>query len=170
MTHEVSPKTEQQHILATLLRSAQMSLKVPTSDSFTLSLESICKTCSAERADLLRLFSAENPVTVGDFVMGYERERDRIHFAKTKSFDGGAITSFASPVSPAAAPAVIVGATQKADASMSAERVTAIAKQEFATDEKLRREFTSEARYVAWRKAEVSGRARILGRPKTVNG
>ena len=156
-------KTEQQKLLTTLRRSTQMSLKVP-SDSFTLSLESICTTCEAERADILRLFGAENPVTVGDFVMAYEPARDRIHFDKAKP--GGPLTSFAPPAAPAVAP---VELTRNVDSSMSAEQVTKIAEKEFANDEKLRREFTSEARYVAWRKAEVAGRARILGRP-TVSG
>jgi signal peptide peptidase SppA len=58
--------------------------------------------------------------------------------------------------------------TQKIDSTMSAEQVTNIAKLEWANDPKLRSEFTTEARYVAWRKASVSGRARIYGR--TVNG
>jgi hypothetical protein len=156
-------KTEQQKLLTTLRRSTQMSLKVP-SDSFTLSLESICTTCEAERADILRLFGAENPVTVGDFVMAYEPARDRIHFDKAKP--GGPLTSFAPPAAPAVAP---VELTRNVDSSMSAEQVTKIAEKEFANDEKLRKEFITLARYTAWRKAEVAGRARILGRP-TVSG
>jgi hypothetical protein len=39
-------------------------------------------------------------------------------------------------------------------------------KREYADDPKLQREFGSEAAYLAYRKAELSGRARVFGRPK----
>jgi hypothetical protein len=45
----------------------------------------------------------------------------------------------------------------------------AAAKQEWANDPNLQREFGSEAAYLAYRKAELSGRARIFGRPKAEN-
>jgi hypothetical protein len=160
MTHEASPKTEHQHLLAAMLRSTQMSLRVP-SDSFTVSLGNICDACGAKHADLVRLFSAENPVTVGDFVMAYEAKRDRIHFAKTKAFDAGPLTSFAPPVSPAAPDPVELA--PKVDGSMPQEQVAAVARQEWQNTPSLHREFTSEATYVAFRKAEAAGRVRILG-------
>lgn len=168
MTHTVSPKTERQHILTTLLRSGQMSLYVPGSDSFIIPLENLRAYCGVARAELLEPFSAESEVTHGGFTMRYEAASDRVHFKRIKPPSVvGAPTSRLAPVAPAAVPTVIVGATQKADASMSAEQVTAIAKHEFANDEKLRGEFINEDRYVAWRKAEVAGRARIFGKSKT---
>jgi hypothetical protein len=165
MTHEVMPKTEHRQLLAAMLRSTQMSLKVP-SDSFTVSLDSICTTCRAERADLARLFSAENPVTVGDFVMAYEPARDRIHFDKAKP--GGPLTSFAPPAAPAVAPVAMAGSTPKVDGSMSQEQVAAIARKEWAADPGLHREFTNESTYVAFRKAEAAGRVRILSKRSSV--
>ena len=148
----VSPKTEHQNLLGSLLIAAQRSLIVPTSDSFTIPLENLCRTCGAERVDLVRLFSPENPVTVGDFVLAYEPSRDRVHF--TRSSATGAITSF-SPRPPAA---------QKTAASMS--EVEAVAKANWLQDPNLSNEFTSEAAYVAFCKADAAGRVRILGRTK----
>jgi hypothetical protein len=165
MTNEVLLKTEHQNLLGSLLISAQRSLINPASDSFTIPLGNLCNTCGAKREDLLRLFSAENPVTVGDFVLCYERERDRIHFDKTKPFGAGPVTSFAPPASPAAAPAATLGASQKV-ASMSPAQVEAVAKANWLQDPKLSNEFTSEAAYIAFCKMEAQGRIRILGRTR----
>lgn len=170
MTHEVSSKTEHQHILTTLLRSAQMSPYVVGSSDFAIPLEQIRKQCGVERAALLQPFTAEAVATHDGFMMCYQPEYDRVHFKRMNPTNAGAHTSPPAPVAAAAVPTVIVETIQKADASMSAEQVTAIAKLEFADDEKLRSEFTNEARYVAWRRAEVAGRARILGRSKTISG
>jgi hypothetical protein len=165
MTNEVSSKTEQQNLLGSLLISAQRSLINPASDSFTIPLGNLCNTCGAKREDLLRLFSHENPVTVGDFVMAYDRERDRIHFDKTKPLGAGPVTSFAPPASPAAAPAATVRASQKV-ASMSPEQVAAIARQEWQNTPSLQSEFTCENAYVCFRKADAAGQVRILGRTR----
>jgi signal peptide peptidase SppA len=54
--------------------------------------------------------------------------------------------------------------TQKVDASMSAEQVTAVAKANWQKNPKLHNEFTSETAYVAFCKAEASGRVRILNK------
>lgn len=56
--------------------------------------------------------------------------------------------------------------TTQTDASstMSPEQVTDIAKREWATNPKLHREFTGEAQYVAFRKAEAAGRIRVLNK------
>jgi hypothetical protein len=167
MTHEVSPKTEHQHILTTLLRSAQMSrhLSLGCSD-FIIPLEQIREQCGVARSELLQPFSADTVVTHGGFMLGYEPEYDRVHFKRIEPPSAGARTSPLAPVAAAAVPTAIVGATQKAAASMSADQVAEIAKSEFANDPKLRSEFITLARYTGWRKAEVAGRARILGRPR----
>jgi hypothetical protein len=161
---EVSRKTEQ-HLLSTLLRSAQMSSRVTSSwDSFAISLEKIREYCGVERSELLQPFSAEAAVTHGGFMMRYEPEYDRVHFTRITSHGSAAPTAPLAPVA-APVPTVAVETPQQPVASMTAEQVTAIAKHEFASDENLRSEFTNEARYVAWRKAEVGGRVRIFGRP-----
>jgi hypothetical protein len=166
MTHEVSPKTEHA-VLAALLRSGQMSLYDPgRSDSFIIPLEKLCARCGVARAELLQPFSAGSEVTHDLFTMRYEGAGDRVHFKRIKPPNAGAPTSPLAPVAAAEVPTVSVGSTPKTNASMSAEQVTAIAKQEWANDEKLRSEFTTEARYLAWRRAEVAGRARIFGKPR----
>ena len=53
---------------------------------------------------------------------------------------------------------------QKIDATMSQEQVTAVAKENWLKNPKLHREFTSEAAYTAFCKAEASGRVRILNK------
>ena len=168
--NEVSPKTEHLDLLATLLRSAQMSRHVLGCSEFAIPLEQIREQCGVGRPELLQPFSTDTVVTHDGFTMLYEPEYDRVHFKRIEPPSAGAPTSPLAPIAAQPAPVAMAGSTQKADASMSAEQVTAIAKQEFANDEKLRSEFTNEARYVAWRRAEAAGRARILGRPKTVNG
>jgi signal peptide peptidase SppA len=57
-------------------------------------------------------------------------------------------------------------ATRPATVDMSNEDIRAIAKEEWAKDAKLHREFSGEASYVAFRENEVKGRIRIL-RDKT---
>jgi len=54
--------------------------------------------------------------------------------------------------------------SQTVDASMSDDQVTAVAKDEWAKDPKLHRQFTGEAAYVALRKAEAQGRVRVLSK------
>jgi hypothetical protein len=170
MTHEVSPKTEHQNLLTTLLRSAQMSCRVLGSSDFAIPLERIREQCGVERPKLLQPFSDEAVVTHGGFMIRYEPEYDRVQFKRIEPPIAGAPTLPLAPVAVAAVPVAMVRPTPKAaDPSMSAEEVMALAKQEFATDPKIRSEFKNEARYTAWRKAEAAGRARILGRQKTVN-
>jgi signal peptide peptidase SppA len=53
---------------------------------------------------------------------------------------------------------------QKIDATMSQEQVTAVAKENWLKNPKLHSEFTSEAAYTAFCKAEAAGRVRILNR------
>jgi hypothetical protein len=161
-------KTEHPHPLAALLRSAQMSsVYLTTADSFVIPLEKLRESCGAKRADILQLV-AESAVTHGGFAIFYEPERDRIHFDRIRQPDAGALASPIPQVAAQATPVAMVGSAQKVDSSMSAEQVVTIAKREWANDPKIRSEFTTEARYVAWRRAEVSGRARIYGR--TVSG
>jgi hypothetical protein len=59
-----------------------------------------------------------------------------------------------------------VRTTQKVDSTMSQEQVSDVAKREWATDPKLRREFTGEAQYVAFRKAEAAGRVRRIDKAR----
>jgi hypothetical protein len=54
--------------------------------------------------------------------------------------------------------------TQTLDSSASQEQVSDAAKREWATNPKLHSEFTGEAQYVAFRKAEASGRIRVLNK------
>jgi hypothetical protein len=54
--------------------------------------------------------------------------------------------------------------TQKVDATMSQEQVEAIAKQEWDNNPNLHQEFSGSAQYVAFRKAEASGRVRVLNK------
>jgi hypothetical protein len=54
--------------------------------------------------------------------------------------------------------------TQTMNSAMSPEQVTAAAKKNWENDPKLHREFTSEAAYVAFCKAEASGRVKILNK------
>jgi len=56
--------------------------------------------------------------------------------------------------------------TQKIDSSMSQEQVASIAQTEWQNDPKLAREFSTEAQYVAFRKAEATGRVRMLDKRK----
>jgi hypothetical protein len=153
-------KTEQPQLLAALLISAQMLVPVSV-DSFTVSLEQIREGCGAERADILQVFSVENPVTHAGFRCAYEPGRDRIHFSRIDAKQAAAIAREASASAQVAAQA----ASPKVDSPMSTEQLMTIATQEWATDaNKLHREFRSEASYLAFRKAEFEGRARIFGR------
>jgi hypothetical protein len=54
--------------------------------------------------------------------------------------------------------------TQTLDSSASQEQVADAAKREWATNLKLHSEFTGEAQYVAFRKAEAAGRIRVLNK------
>jgi hypothetical protein len=51
---------------------------------------------------------------------------------------------------------------QQVDGSMSQEQVADIAKREWATNPNLHKEFTGEAQYCAFKKAEAAGRIRVL--------
>lgn len=53
---------------------------------------------------------------------------------------------------------------QTVDSSISQEHVADIAKREWETNSKLHHEFTGEAQYVAFRKAEAAGRIRVLNK------
>ena len=57
--------------------------------------------------------------------------------------------------------------TQKLDSTMSQEQVSDVAKREWATNQKLHNEFTGEAQYCAFRKAEAAGRIRVLNTRRT---
>ena len=160
MTHEASPKTEHLDVLATLLRSGQMSLYGPgRSDSFIIPLETLRARCGVARAELLEPFSAETEVTHGGFAMRYEAESDRIQFTRV---------SIPTPATVArqSAPVAEVGSIQKIDSTMSQEQVAAIAKANWQNDPKLHCEFTSEGAYIAFCKADAAGRVRILGRAR----
>jgi hypothetical protein len=56
------------------------------------------------------------------------------------------------------------GSTQKIDALMSQDQVSDVAKREWEANPKLHHEFTGEAQYVAFRKAEAAGRIRVLNK------
>jgi hypothetical protein len=60
-----------------------------------------------------------------------------------------------------------VSTTQKIDSTMSSEQVSDVAKREWATNPKLHREFSGEAQYCAFKKAEAAGRVRILNTRRT---
>jgi hypothetical protein len=60
-----------------------------------------------------------------------------------------------------------VSTAQKIDSTMSQEQVAAVAKREWETNPQLHREFTGEAQYIAFRKAEAAGRIRVLNTRRT---
>jgi hypothetical protein len=60
-----------------------------------------------------------------------------------------------------------VSTTQKLDSTMSPEQVSDVAKREWATNPKLHREFTGEASYTAFKRAEAAGRIRVLNTRRT---
>jgi hypothetical protein len=149
--------------MAGVLRGAQMSLYMPGADSFAIPLEKIREQCGAERAELLQLFCSESAVTHGGFTMRYEPEHDRVHFKRISRPTAAAAP--ASPLAQVAAQPAPVAITPNVDRSMSQEQIAAVAKTTWAQNPKLHREVTSEGAYVAFCKAEASGRARIFGRP-----
>jgi hypothetical protein len=155
MTHEVSPKTEHA-VLSTLLRSGQNRLYLAGSDSFVIPLENLRAECGVARAELLEPFSAESEVTHGGFTMRYEAASDRVHFKRISAPMPATVARQPVPVEE-------VASIQKIDSTMSQEQVAAVARQEWQHTPSLHREFTSEATYVAFRKAEAAGRVRILG-------
>ena len=54
--------------------------------------------------------------------------------------------------------------SQVSDSTMSQDQISDVAKREWATNPKLHHEFTGEAQYVAFRKAEAAGRIRVLNK------
>jgi hypothetical protein len=160
MACEVSPKTEHRQILGRLLGYAQrnVSRSEPPRGfhSLIVPLETIRQGGGPEPAQIRELFTTESELAEGGFTMRYDPEGDRILFNRISQH----------PASPAGQVAAQPALLAVVEPTMSVEQVTVIAKQEWKNDPKLAREFTSEAAYVAWRKAEFSGRARVLGRPR----
>jgi hypothetical protein len=164
IANEVSPKTEHLDLLATLLRSAQMSRHVLGCSEFAIPLEQIREQCGVGRPELLQPFGTDTVVTHLGFMIRYEREYDRVHFKRISRPTAAAAP--ASPLAQVAAQPAPVAITRTVDGSMSQEQVATVAKTTWAQNPKLHREFTSEDAYVAFCKAEAAGRVRILGRTK----
>ena len=167
MATELSPKTEHRRIMGLLLgyahRNVQKSEPPQGSDSLIVYLHTIRQQGGPEPAEIRELFVAESVMAEGGFTMRYDPERDRVHFNRTKQLPAS------SPAQVAAQPAPIDAAqpNQKPE-PINAERATAIAVQEWATDSRLHAEFTSQAAFVAFRRAELAGRVRIIGKRQRV--
>ena len=153
MTTEALQKAEREFIPMALLRAAQTQIS-QGSNWFVIPLEIISKEVGLTREEILQPWRGRNVVSEGDFTMLYNPKNESVHFTRIHALPESSH------------PEVEVQPVQKPDPSMSAEQLTAIAKQEWASDKRLHREFTGEDAFVAFRQAEIRGRVHIIGKRK----
>ncbi len=166
MTCESAEKTEHGSVLGALTNYAMSRVStrpsLPGYSALVVPVERLRQEISVTSEEIRQLFRSQQTFSVSDFTIRYEVGRDRIHFNRIVEVQAsspvpGAAMSF--PVDP-------IPATAKADPSMTSEQLRAMAKTEWATDENLHREFGSESVYLAFRVADIQGRARISGRTR----
>lgn len=163
MTTEASRKTEHGSIPMALLRVAAQTNISQGSNWFVIPLATLGKVAGLTREDILQPFCTKSVVSEGGYTMLYNPENDSVHFTKIGQ---GSASSPAVEAQPA--PIDAVQTIQKPDPSMSDERLRAIAIEEWATDQKLHREFTSQVAYVGFRVAEIRGQVHIIGSKRRV--